>query len=136
MPPPDPPPPPFEPPPDPPEPPLDPPPPPEAERALDSMSLSFSSPIRSLLSLPDDALRVAELPMPSSFRFPRSERLLPELPDDPPEPPLDEPLCEEPDRPAASKPPPCCDPLRLDCESDEPDDPLLDDPLRAFWSLP
>jgi len=108
---------------------------PDAERELDPMSRSSSSPIRSLL-LPDDALRVAELPMPSSSRFPRSERLLPELPDDPPEPLLDEPLCEEPDRPVASKPPPCCDPLWLDCEPDEPDDPLPDDPLRAFWSLP
>lgn len=128
------------------------------EREPDSMSLSASSPIRSVLSLddprelPDDPLllddplsppdeplappRVAELPMPSSPMLPRSVRLLPE---DPPEPLLlDAPLCEEPDRPAASKPPPCCDAPRLDCEPDEPDDPLPDDPLIPpceLWSF-
>jgi hypothetical protein len=82
-------------------------------RLLDSMSLSASSPIRSLLSpddppreLPDDPLRlddspnpsdepldapfVAELPIPSSPMFQRSVRLPedPLLPDDPLELPL------------------------------------------------
>jgi hypothetical protein len=81
---------------------------------------------------------VAELPIPSSPMLPRSVRL-PEDPllfEDPLEPPL-APLCEEPDPPAASKPPPCCDAPRF-CELDEPDDPLPDDPLIPpceLWSF-